>query len=250
MNAPWRALLEELAQWRDTGRSVDFWWRDDDAGKPSSALGRLVGLAQAERIPLALAVVAQDYDPAILQPESSQVALLQHGVDHRNRAVAGGKKTEFPAEEPLALALTRLRGGYASIESQSPGRLLAVLVPPWNRIASPGLVPALPGAGYVGLSRFGPRDAKKSGAGLREINTHVDIIDWRGSRGFAGEDVVLASAVQHLRARRLGLVDPDEPTGWLTHHAVHDAPAWEFLGRLFERTRLPGVHWVRPDFSV
>lgn len=249
MNAAWRALMEELAQWQGSGRSVEFWWRDDDAGKPAPALARLIGLAQAEQLPLALAVVAQEYDAAILQAESSQVALLQHGVDHHNRGGVGGKKTEFPAAEPVAAALARLRGGYANIERQSPGRLLPVLVPPWNRIASPDLLPALPGAGYRGLSRFGPRNPTQSRVGLCEINTHVDIIDWRGNRGFAGEDVVLSSAVQHLHARRTGLVDAGEPTGWLTHHAVHDAPAWDFLSRLFERTRLPGVRWVQPDFS-
>ena len=111
------------------------------------------------------------------------------------------------------------------------------------------MLQALPSAGYRGLSRFGPRNARQTSTGLEEVNTHVDIIDWHGSRGFAGEDVVLAAAVVHLRARRLGQADRDEPTGWLTHHAVHDAPAWSFLSALFERTRLPWVHWVRPDFS-
>lgn len=249
MNRAWEAFHQELAQWRDSGRKVDFWWRDDDAGKPTPALERLIRLAQVEQVPLALAVVAQEYDAAIFQNDSSQVMLLQHGVDHQNRSSAGGKKTEFAASEPLAAALERLRCGYARIANQSPGRVLPVLVPPWNRIASPGLLPALPGAGYRGLSRFGPRDASRSPAGLCEVNTHVDIIDWHGSRGFAGEEAVLAAAVAHLRARRTGLADPDEPTGWLTHHAVHDAPAWNFLSALFERTRLPWVHWVRPDFS-
>lgn len=248
MNAAWEAFHRELALWRDNGRTVDFWWRDDDAGKPAPALERLIGLAQAERVPLALAVVAREYEAAILLNDSSQVTLLQHGVDHQNRGGAGGKKTEFAATEPLAKAVERLRGGYARIERQSPGRLLPVLVPPWNRIAAPGLLAALPDAGYRGLSRFGPRDTSPSPPGLSEVNTHVDIIDWRGSRGFASEEVVLAAAVAHLRARRTGLADPGEPTGWLTHHAVHDAPAWDFLSRLIERTRLPWVRWVRPDF--
>ena len=249
MNAAWAGFHGELALWRDSGHSVDFWWRDDDAGQPTAALARLLELAQTSQVPLALAVVAREYDAAILQGDSSQVTLLQHGVDHCNRAEPGGKKTEFPAAEPLAIALERLRGGYAAIEQRSPGRLLPVLVPPWNRISAPALLQALPGAGYRGLSRFGPRNARQTPAGLEEVNTHVDIIDWHGSRGFAGEEVVLAAAVVHLRARRLGQADPDEPTGWLTHHAVHDAPAWNFLSALFERTRLPWVHWVRPDFS-
>ncbi len=250
MNAGWLSLQDELASWRDHGRTVEFWWRDDDAGKPAPALTRLLDLAQAEQVPLALAVVAQEYDAAVLHHDSDQLNLLQHGVDHRNRSDVGAKKTEFAAAEPVADALARLRGGYNRIEGLSPGRLLPVLVPPWNRIGSPGLLAALPGAGYRGLSRFGPRDTTRTPAGLCEINTHVDIIDWHKGRGFAGEEAVLSQAVAHLRARRSGLADPAEPTGWLTHHAVHDAPAWDFLLRLFEHTRASGVRWVRPDFSA
>jgi hypothetical protein len=29
----------------------------------------------------------------------------------------------------------------------------------------------------------------------------------------------------------------------LTHHAVHDAASWDFLERLFDRTRASGAHW-------
>jgi hypothetical protein len=79
---------------------------------------------------------------------------------------------------------------------------------------------------------------------LVEVNTHVDIIDWRGARAFCGEDAAAAMATRHLAARRSGEADSNEPTGWLTHHEVHDSSAWEFLERLFERTRRLGVRWV------
>ena len=54
----------------------------------------------------------------------------------------------------------------------------------------------------------------------------------------------LALAARHLAAKRSGAADGAEPTGWLTHHAVHDSAAWEFLERLFERTRRLGVRWA------
>jgi hypothetical protein len=76
------------------------------------------------------------------------------------------------------------------------------------------------------------------------VNTHVDLIDWRGQGGFAGEAAVLGLAVRHLAARREGRADALEPTGWLTHHARHDAAAWQFLEQLFEFTgRMGGVRW-------
>ena len=80
--------------------------------------------------------------------------------------------------------------------------------------------------------------------GLRQVNTHVDIIDWKGGRRFAGEDAALNAALRHLQARRTGAVDAAEPTGWLTHHACHDEATWSFLERLFELSRgQPGVRW-------
>ena len=46
------------------------------------------------------------------------------------------------------------------------------------------------------------------------IDVHVDIIDWRGSRGFAGEDACLGTLVAHLAARRQGGAQADEELGY------------------------------------
>ena len=241
---PWQGFLDEIASWRDAGRLVDFWWRDDDACRPDPALVRLVALASSADVPLALAVIPADVEAVAWEPASSVVTLLQHGVDHRNRAAAGEKKTEFAASELLSAALARLVRGRARLEQVAVGGVLPVLVPPWNRISAPQLMAHLAGAGYCGVSAFGARRARYAAPGLVMVNTHVDIIDWRGSRGFVGEDLALGQATRHLQARRTGLADAHESTGWLTHHAVHDEAAWTFMGRLFERTRaLEGVRW-------
>jgi hypothetical protein len=72
----------------------------------------------------------------------------------------------------------------------------------------------------------------------------VDLIAWRGGRGFVGEEAALGAAVRHLTAKREGRADAGEPTGWLSHHAVHDEAAWAFLERLFETCRpAPGLRW-------
>ena len=106
------------------------------------------------------------------------------------------------------------------------------------------MLPALGSIGVHGFSAFGPRAARQLAPGIVEANTHVDIIDWRGGRGFCGEDAALAAAARHLAARRTGTADSSEPTGWLTHHELHDAAAWKFLSQLFERTRRLGARWL------
>ncbi len=239
----WRALDAEIERWREAGRTVDFWWRDDDAAAPNAALARLLALANRAHVPLALAVVPAAADPQLLDGLGAGFAVLQHGADHRNRAAAGQKKSEFPPSEPVAAAIGRLAAARERLSVLAGGRWVAALAPPWNRL-HPGLVPLLAAAGFRGLSRYGARDAAAAAVGLMQVNTHVDIVDWRGTHAFAGEEQVLQCAVDHLEAKRSGRADPGEPTGWLTHHARHDEAAWRFLERLFESTAAaPGVRW-------
>jgi hypothetical protein len=239
----WRALEEELARWHAAGRMVEFWWRDDDASRPSEPLERLLALSERAAVPLALAVVPLAASPALFAGLRARVLL--HGTDHRNRAAAGEKKTEFAAAEPDEAAIERLRRAGERLAALAAAGFLPVLVPPWNRFKL-ALVPRLPQAGLHGLSVYGARSAARAAAGVIEVNTHVDIIDWRGGRRFAGDEALLGAAAKHLAARRAGAADASEPTGWLTHHAVHDAAAWEFLERLFERTQRLGVRWADP----
>jgi hypothetical protein len=211
-----------------------------------AAVSRLISLAVDTDVPLALAVVPQAAEPSAFIATNPVVTVIQHGVDHRNRSMAGEKKNEFPASEAPLAAVTRLCDGLRMLEEAAPQRVIPVLAPPWNRL-SPSLVPLLPGAGFTGLSTFGARQAKTPFAGLTQINTHVDIIDWKGSRGFCGVESALAQAVRHLVAKRTGAVDDTEPTGWLSHHAVHDEASWDFLRQLFSHTRSSDVvRWRSP----
>jgi len=244
MTSHWARLFDEIARWQDAGRTVEFWWRDDDACHVDPALARLVGLSVSAQVPLALAVIPRGVQNQVLAQDARWVRILQHGADHTRRTGIGEKKSEFPASEPVADALLRLRQGLAQIASPVT---LPVLVPPWNRIGSIDLPARLAGAGYRGLSRFGPRNAAAA-TGPVQVNTHVDIIDWRGSRGFVGEEAALCAATAHLQARREGRADPDEATGWLTHHLAHDDACWRFLAQLFEQTRSQGgVAWQAAD---
>jgi len=203
----------------------------------------LITLAKASGVPVALAVV-----PLVAVPElftEGDARVLMHGTDHRNRAAPGEKKTEFAGDEPDGDAVARLSAARQRLAAQAAQRFLAVLAPPWNRFKQ-SLVARLPEAGLYGLSGYGPRENAEASRGVRQVNTHVDIIDWRGTRRFVGEETALRMAVNHLALRREGDADANEPTGWLTHHALHDKATWEFLERLFERTSARGARWIDP----
>ena len=226
----WGELEAEVERRREAGRAMQFWWRDDDATGATTALEQLLSLSRAHKIPLALAVIPQDADAALFRMLHPYVSVIQHGTDHRNRAAAGEKKTEYPAAEPLDAALHRVSKGMQRLRDV-PG-FIPVLAPPWNRLRKE-LLGKLPAIGIRGVSMYGPGGGSAPAPGLRQVNTHVDIVAWRRGRRFIGEAEAIRLALKQLAN--------DEPLGWLTHHAVHDAAAWDFLARLFT---LPGVRWL------
>ena len=213
-------------------RPARFWWRDDDAGALLPSLRQLLQLSKTKQVPLALAVVPEAAEPELFRLLHDGVTVLQHGTDHRNRAAAGEKKTEYPAAEPIESALLRISDGCGRLRTLAAKRFLPVLAPPWNRIRN-DLLPNLPAIGIRGVSGYGARPSAAPAPGLRQVNTHVDLVAWRQGRHFIGERQALALGIRHL--------GDEEPVGWLTHHAVHDPEAWAFLERLFS---LKNVRWL------
>lgn len=236
----WGDFDRELDLWAAAGRSATLWWRDDDAVADSPALQQMLDIADA---PVALAVIPAQLEdslaPALVN--RPRVVVLQHGFRHLNNAAVGAKKSEFPDDRASDEIGAELAQGKARLSQVFQQRFLPVLTPPWNRIGS-RTIEILPSLGFRGLTTYLPRKAARQN-GLAIVNTHVDVIDWHGGRGFIGESPTLDLLVGHLKARREGTADPEEPTGLLTHHRVHDADTWRFLQNLqdFIRDR-PGGH--------
>lgn len=228
----WHKFELELVRRRDAGQPVQFWWRDDDAAAVRPEAKRLLKLASSSGIPVSLAVVPVAAEPELFGLLHDGVTVLQHGTDHRNRAAPGDKKTEYPAAEPVQAALARVSDGLRRLRELAGGRFFPVLAPPWNRVRK-DLLEKLPPIGIRGVSLYGPRASAEPAPGLRQVNTHVDIVAWRQGKRFIGEDEALRLALKGLSV--------EEPLGWLTHHAVQDAGAWDFLERLFT---LEGPRWL------
>lgn len=228
----WQEFQDELARRRDAGRAVQFWWRDDDASAVSFEVKKLLGLSKTRAVPLSLAVVPEAAEPELFRLLHDRVTVLQHGTDHRNRAAAGEKKTEYPALEPIEAALARIADGSGRLRAFAGSRFFPVLAPPWNRVRK-DLLKKLPAIGIRGVSAYGARASAEPAPGLRQVNTHVDLVAWRQGKRFIGEEEALRLALRHLSG--------EEPVGWLTHHAVHDAAAWDLLDRLFT---IPDICWL------
>lgn len=239
-------LLAELYCWQDASLTAMLWLRDDDAMAPNPKLDRLLNLGSTMEIPLVLAVVPLKASPdlAVQTAQHPMIHIWQHGINHTNNAPAGSKKQELIGATPLILE--GLEQGLVRLQEMFGTQFLAVLVPPWNRITD-GLLTHLSPIGLVGLSTFKPRPTLFAANGLIQVNTHVDLIYWRGERRFVGAHIACQAIADHLRARRLQQVDIVEPTGILSHHAVMEDDAWGFLSDLFAIIkRHPAARWCAP----
>jgi hypothetical protein len=244
----WTDLGDELNRWEEEGRTATLWWRDDDAVTPSRRLDDLLTIAGA--IPVSLAIIPANAEPALAgwleRHASPSVCVLQHGYRHANHASAG-KKSEFPASRPREAVKADLALGRARLAELFGPRALAVLAPPWNRFDD-SFLPLLAEIGIRGISKIKARFSAHPEPGVFEANVHVDLVSWRTDRGFIGEAMALGGLVAHLRARRSGDADPDEPTGLLTHHLVQDEGTGAFLGRLISLTHNhPAALWLDAD---
>jgi hypothetical protein len=244
-SARWSDLAHELDRWAQEGRIATLWWRDDDAAAPSRHLDELLTLAG--KVSVALAVIPGLAGRALAArlsgPAGSPACVLQHGWHHLDHS-SGGKKGEFPASRSPEEIADDLAKGRARLSALFGARALAVLAPPWNRFAD-ALLPLLAAGGIRAISRINPRRAAWPAPGVFAANVHVDLVAWHGDRGFVGEAAALGGLAGHLRSRRRGEADRDEPTGILTHHLVQGEPTNAFLVRLLELTLdHPAARWL------
>jgi hypothetical protein len=234
-------LSAELDRWGAAGRTARLWLRDDDAVRPTPALEALIDRVRAHDAPCLVAVIPALASTA-LAGRLSQEPLLRvamHGIVHANHAPEGRKTEETPAE----LGPARIRDGLAAARA----RLTAMFgpcagdwyVPPWNRIGCEAAA-LLPSLGFRSLSAYGPTPLALSTA-LRQLNTHVDLMDWRGGRIGRPTEAVAADLAAALALAR---ADGWRPVGVLAHHLVHDAAAWRTLDALLDAvSRHPAAEW-------
>jgi hypothetical protein len=230
----WLRLADELRRWARADRRPQLWWRDDDARGPSPALDRLLHCAGGR--PLALAVIPQEVDPALvvrLRPHR-EICILQHGVDHRP-AAPSGSPSQFSPDDSAARVAHRLAAGWRRLAAFE--RRLPVYVPPWNHV-TPNVLAALEQTDLQAVSAW------QAPPEPRRVDVHLDLLRWRPGPRFVGQALFLGRLRRMLAGRRKAR-RWDDPIGLLTHHLDHDEAAWRFLERLMGWDPLRAQAWWR-----
>lgn len=231
-----------LAKAKSAGRRLRFWWRDDDAIKPTAELDRFLSFCSDHRIPVALATIASTTTPELATHVKSlaSVDILVHGFRHQNHASPTEKKAEFGAHRPLQAMEAEAAEGLARVRGIFGARMLPVFVPPWNRISSK-CVAVLPSCGYQAVSTFNRRPSPLAAPGLQQINTHFDPIAWHAGGGLADEGVLYDRLADLIGQELAAPPQILEPIGVLTHHLVHDGWIDRFLRELVDRLTASGM---------
>jgi len=227
----WQAIEDELALWGNDITPARLWLRDDDAIEVTDELEMLAAMSARYQVPVTIAVIPQLAKQSLADRvgQNELICVAVHGYCHVNHAPPGDKKCELGLHRGRQIIIDELAAGRAKLKQMFGRQFIDMLVPPWNRI-DPELVPELANLGYKSLSAFTWKDFS-SAPPLVQLNTHVDIIDWKGNRGGRAINELVSALAQALAtARQQG----GAPVGILSHHLVHDGAAWDFLEQLFK----------------
>ncbi|MBO9407526.1 polysaccharide deacetylase family protein [Shimia sp. R9_1] len=246
MKIDWEPLRAEFREWRAAGLTLPFWWRDDDAVTPTDALDHLGALSAAVEVPVHLAIIPEQATVDLAQTLRDTFVPVVHGWAHLSHTPEGIKNAEFGAGRPPEVAQADLAAALEQMTSLFGNRLAMMFVPPWNRM-DVALMPALAALGYDAVSTYQPRNQSFAALGLEQINTHLDPIYWRGTRGLVAPDALIAQLIALLKDRRAGLTDNHEPLGYLTHHLVHDDDIWNFSDQFLKEICDGPVQLYRHD---
>ena len=236
----WRELSDELDRWQTD--PATFWWRDDDAVDATPELDLL--LRHAGAIPLALSVIPGLATRGLAEKlaRQSSVAVLQHGWLHTNHASGG--YNEYPASRAIDEVSHELAVGKRILTALFGPQAIPVFAPPWHGFDA-RFLPLLRRNGLIAISRKGPRTGVFAAEKLLQVNAHVSPIKWTTPPSFGEDDFYIEQIVEHLRGRRLGRYDAEEPTGLLTHHRAQDDKSYAFIARLVESLAAhPAAVWM------
>ena len=222
----------ELAHWRQAGKQVRLWWRDDDAREPTPALDRLLAIAHKHEAPLTLAVVPDLKPQRVAERILSlpHVVIAQHGADHVNRSPPGRDLSEMAPDETIDVISARMAQGAARLRGLPS--IINLYVPPFNNFDD-RLTAALRLNGISAISAWGGQAAREGD--LKRVDAHFETLRWGGGARFKGAWKLTTQFAKHLRQRRRAGAW-DEPIGFLTHHLDHDEASWAFLDGFLRRT--------------
>ena len=247
-----RRLREALDARVDAGVPVlPFWWRDDDLEAPNSALTDLLIATGDAGIAPAVAAISSTVTPeAIDALEGTAARVLPHGWRHHNHEPEGGKKSEYGPARGVEDRLAEIDNAHDRIVALAKARALPVFTPPWNNIAD-DLLSHLDRSKIAALSGYRSPGREPRSAACPRLDTHVDLIDWRGTRQGLTAERLVDLLIPWINPTSDTENPLDSLRGVLSHHLVTKPENWSAWGSVL---RMIGSHsasrWVCPETAL
>ena len=207
---------------------LTFFVRDDDAGRDSLRLYRLLDVSQYYGIPVDLAAIPCDLEGRrgrllrhAVDHSHGLIAIHQHGFAHINHE-ATGRACEFGPSRSAAEQRRDIAEGRLRLEDIFGAPIAGIFTPPWNRctaVTASCLVDL--GIGVLSRDVSAPLFAID---GLAELPVHLD---WTGRHGTRTGPVMWGETM----ARRIA--DAGAAIGIMLHHAVMRGEDRRLLAELF-----------------
>ncbi|NOV29079.1 hypothetical protein [Methylomonas sp. ZR1] len=215
-------------------RSLEIFFRDDDAGWDDDRLYALLDCFRDCHTPIDLAVIPEALSLSLADSLLERwrrnpilLGLHQHGYSHHNHE-SQGRKCEFGISRSEERQFKDLLAGKQQLECLFGSALDSIFTPPWNR-CSQTTADSLIKLGFQALSRNRGAAPLDTGT-LREISV---AIDWCGIR---------IKSPQPWMALGQAIADSlhpahSVPLGIMLHHAVMDGDDLEHLQALLQLFR-------------
>jgi hypothetical protein len=227
--------LDELGRTLDASpRSVEFFFRDDDAGWDDERLFALLDLFARHALALDVAAIPCMMTPALaaqlrarINDAPDRVAIHQHGFAHLNHETEG-RKCEFGGARPADLQQQDIVLGRRLLAELHGLPLGDIFTPPWNR-CTVATGEALRATGLRVLSRDATAKPLNV-AGLYELPVTIDWFAQRKGVRLSFDEVGAQLARAAVSAA---------PVGVMLHHALMDE---EEMRRADELLRMLAAH--------
>ena len=223
----YQRLESEINRLETENKRVEIWWRDDDLESPSHSLENMISVSDDINLAPLLAVIpARASNQLVKLLNQCNLNIAMHGLHHYDYEPSTRKKAEFGSFRPIEVQWRDLKTGTRQLEQLFGDLFLKCFVPPWNRINNK-LTKSLPSFGISSLSTFASSSKATPVPGLLQINTHVDVIDWKEKKRFIGAELLADKIAAELQNRRTKTIGAAEPIGLLTHHLIMSTDDWK-----------------------
>jgi len=207
-------------------KNVYLWFRDDDVGRNTLKLKKMIQYFDCKDKSILLAVIPTLIDEEItsLINNNDRLMVGQHGFSHINYALDNESKSEYPYSRCNASTITEIMLGKKIIETAFKEKFLDVFIPPYFEIDK-HILQMINGSfkwysGWWTNSIVGE---------FVFINAQIDFVNWNEINTYGGADFVELQLIRELKVLEKSNCYSSIVIGIVLHHEYCEEDSYKEL---------------------